>query len=334
MSIDLNQSNASKFPPWFWRALQPSGQRRADFHNYKGRGSYLITILKAPQAPPFSTLMGDPQDFSNIRVHLSPLGQIIEKNILKRNNFSEFSIPRYVIMPDHIHILWQVCTYLPQPVGNYIGRFKSVCQRECSELLPPNAFLFQEGFNDRIALSDTQFQRIAHYITDNPRRRFIAANNPELFRRVNNVRIAGVVMSCYGNFQLLRNPNLTLGIISSRYSEEEKNRLIKDWREAFRNCGVFISPFISHAEKYLMQSAIKSGCSIIRIVPNGLGPRYKPSGLEFDLCAEGRCLHIGAPKESIKKVSIDRNVCLRYNDIARWIAANADSMMKILSSNE
>lgn len=104
------------------------------------------------------------------------------------------------------------------------------------------------------------------------------------------------------------------------------------WEETFRTQGVLVSPFISSQEKDLMKKGIEEGCSIIRIIPDGLSEKYKPQGKEFDLCMEGRCLHIGPPKISHAKHDVSRKECLAYNDLARWIASHPADIMHILDA--
>lgn len=48
-------------------------------------------------------------------------------------------------------------------------------------------------------------------------------------------------------------------IISSRDTQEEKDRKRKEWDETMRGQGVFVSPFYSRAEKDIRDSAIESG---------------------------------------------------------------------------
>ncbi len=62
----------------------------------------------------------------------------------------------------------------------------------------------------------------------------------------------------------------------------------------------------------------------------GIGPKYKPSGKEFDLCAEGRCLHLGLPRLSAHTDPVRRQFCLNLNAIAHWIASHPAERMHLL----
>lgn len=155
---------------------------------------------------------------------------------------------------------------------------------------------------------------------------------PELFERVQCVKISDREMDLYGNFQLLKHPIITPAIVSSRYTVEEAAIWSRAWDEAIRTQGVLVSPFISEAEQALMDRAIEEGASIIRIIPDGIPPKYKPAGKEFDLCAEGRCLHIGPPRPSKRRHMITRGECLALNDIARWIASHPADVMTLVNA--
>lgn len=293
----------------------------------------MITITKNPSVGCFSSLCGTPGSEDNPpRTLLTKEGRIIEAQILDLNNRKEFEVENYVIMPDHVHIMWRVKEWLPKDFGYYVGLFKSRCSKDWHDLYytPSEISLFNPKFNDRIAFDENMANRLRRYVSDNPRRRLMTVIYPDLFRRANTIKIGNQVFEVFGNFQLLRHPLLTTAIVSSRYTEEEAARNRKAWEETIRGGGVFVSPFISKAEKELRDRLLAENGSIIRIVADGIGPRYKPSESEFALCAEGRCLHIGLPRPSMHVDELRRNKCLALNDLARWIVANAEELMSLL----
>ncbi|MDE7346111.1 MAG: hypothetical protein K2N48_05175 [Muribaculaceae bacterium] len=321
--------------PHYFRPHIPHNCRRAKFHNYKAPGFYMITINKSTNAPIFSTLHGDIRSAENPpHTILTKAGLFINTEIQNIDNTAEFNIPNYIIMPDHIHILWQVKIWLPKDLGHYIGLFKSRCTknwREYNHYYPNLQYisLFTPKFNDKISFDEAMTERFSRYISDNPRRRLTVMTHPELFDRAHRVRILDKEMDFYGNFQLLKHPVIAAAVVSSRYTKEEKERYEFAWEEAIRTQGVLISPFISEAEKTLMRRGIESGASIIRILPDGIGPKYKPSGQEFDLCAQGRCLHIGPLRQSSHTDPLSRSHCLSLNAIAHWIASHPTERMTL-----
>lgn len=318
--------------PHYFHPHIPHNCRRAKFHNYKAPGYYMISFNKGDNIPDFSCLDGDIRSSINPpHTILTPTGEIINSKIIEINRMPEFEIPNYVIMPDHIHLLWRVKEWLPRDLGHYIAYLKAQSTALWHEILKtdPNISLFAPKFNDKISFDDEMTERFSRYISDNPRHRLTVMTHPELFSRVHRVRILDKEMDFYGNFQLLKHPVIAAAVVSSRYSKEEKEQYEFAWEEAIRTQGVLVSPFISDAEKTFMRRGIESGASIIRIVPDGIGPKYKPSGQEFNLCAQGRCLHIGPPRQSSHTDPLSRSHCLSLNALAHWIASHPTERMTL-----
>ena len=346
----------SNLPPYY-KPHRPHSNRRAKFHNYKCPGSYLITISKSPDAPIFSTLHGDPlSGLHSCITKLIAIGEILDYHISHLNDNEKFEIKHYVIMPDHIHILWKVKYWLEKDLGWYIGLLKAACSnswRRMSNGLPeqssppttPTAWqttprfhritessLFLPNFNDKISFSDDMTGRFINYIYDNPRRRLLMMRDPAIFQRRYKVRILDQEFDIFGNFNLLKHPVIAPVIVSSRYTDAEREEHDRNYKEAIRSGGVLISPFISQAEKEIMRLAISEGASIIRIIPDGIPPRYKPSGHEFELCSEGRCLHIGIPREAGGSLEWHRGDALHLNNLARWIARHPAETLALINA--
>lgn len=140
--------------PPFFKKHQPHSCRRAKFHNYKAPGIYMITISKHPEAPTFSLISGDLFDPQNSpTTTLTNVGQIIDLQIKDIEEWKFFEIREYVIMPDHIHIIWQVKEWLTEDLGRYVGYFKSRCALNFRNYLKEKGYqtplnLFCEKFND------------------------------------------------------------------------------------------------------------------------------------------------------------------------------------------
>lgn len=109
--------------------------------------------------------------------------------------------------------------------------------------------------------------------------------------------------------------------ISRRFQPEELHDLKVCWLRTIENGGVLVSPFISVAEKRVRDYAIANDGRLILIEQNGFGPRYKPSGQYFGLCAEGRLLMVAPVEYSTSKIVLSREWCLRHNELAGQIEA-------------
>ena len=335
---DKNNQPDKKHRPAYYKEHRPHNCRRATFHDYRRPGKYMINLTKDPAAPAYSRLAGDPTDPQNpARTLLSPAGLINNTATTEINTYPDFEIENHVIMPDHVHILWRVKYDLPKDFGYYVGLFKSRCTKIWRETFPeiPNVrstSLFAPKFNDRIAFREEMAIRMNNYISDNPRRRLLAIRHPNLFNKAQRVRILDIELDVFGNFHLLKHPQIAAAVVSSRYTPEQRASYERAWEETIRGQGVLVSPFISKPEQELMHRVIEEGGSIIRLIPDGIPPRYKPSGKEFTLCAEGRCLHIGMPRQSMHKEELRRNKCLLLNNLARWIASHPSESLTLIST--
>lgn len=280
--------------PAYYREVKPNGNRRAFFHDYQRPGHYLITIGKAKGIPDFSTLTGHPTSpVAPPGVALTPTGSIISNcmELFLRNN-PMFEFQASVIMPDHLHIVWHVKTWIPRPLSAYIGALKSCCTKVWAEVchLPAGhgKSLFNEKFNDKIAFTPEMLARFVHYVNDNPRRLLVTRCYPAYFQRRMEVIIADTQFHLYGNFNLLRHPLIAPVVISRTHTEELRLRLQRQWGEITRSGGVLVSPFISKPEKEVLNRGLEGLASVIRLIPEGLPPKYKPSGEDFELCSAGR----------------------------------------------
>lgn len=287
---------------------------RAFFHDYTCRCIYHITMTKAPGVPSFGHLTGTLPD---VHIELSPLGKIIAANI---NNIPSLNpsirVLKYIVMPDHIHMLLFVTYSLERPLGRYMGMFKVKIGQQFRERYHLDKPVFKEDFYDCILHRKRSLDAIFKYISDNPRRLAVRRERPEYFRRINELKIGEKTYQAYGNFQLLDCPFKEQVVVHRVDSSEERERMLQEWLYTASNGGVLVSPFISKAEREVRNEAEKSGGRFILIVNEPFEKRYKPTGHDFELCESGRLLIISAnlPGE------ISRQSCLTMNTLAETIA--------------
>lgn len=302
--------------------------KRAAWCDYHAARFYLITISCTPDAPPLSHISGESAPVA--RAVASEIGLAIAPELKRISEiYPQLSVDFSVIMPDHLHLLVSVKERLPIHLGQIIALMKLNMEKVYRLLFAPcesssrQARLFNEGFNDRPVYRRGQLAAFRKYIADNPRRYWIKKNKREFFRRVNRLVINGREYAAFGNFLLLRDPNCSWLHISRRFSSEQKRRLEAEWSETIRAGGVLISPFISCEERQWRDRAIAEGAKVVRLSAEGFGERFKPSGREFELCAEGRLLIIGAAEFSSRKHELTREECLHLNRLAEELAAGA-----------
>ena len=149
-------------------------------YNYNSVGAYFITICTKNRAEILSDIVGGDVLDAPIKVKLLPYGEIAEKYIKQLNKFYEnISVEKYVIMPDHIHILIVVKkekdtiqkggasrtsppTRQHSSVSRYVSTFKRFCNKEYGENI------WQDSFYDHIIRNNEDYEEHIKYIHNNP----------------------------------------------------------------------------------------------------------------------------------------------------------------------
>ncbi|MBD5206942.1 MAG: hypothetical protein HDS79_01525 [Bacteroidales bacterium] len=332
----------------FLRPMIPNGKRRDKNHDYHKRCIYLITINAAPGMPPFSRLKGIPGNRQYPpSVELTDVGEHIARELYNLKNHFPVSILRKVIMPEHIHFVIFVKEYMEWHLGDVIRWFKTAvtmavagcCEwndRSEEERAKRSASVFEEGYNDRILRGKGQKQRMLNYVSDNPRRRLLKMMNPG-FHQHQIVRLTmdseemgheyrlqgGMEFSAYGNIDLLMEPDLEAVKIGRALINDPKEMIKrkKIWLQTIETGGVIASPFIKDDEKRVRDWALANGGRLIVIRWDSFGERYKPGGMWFDPCSEGRVLEISFGGTRKEAENLSRRQCMLMNELAAAIAA-------------
>lgn len=288
-------------------------------HDYRGRSIYHITIGKAPSCPVFSHISGSP---NHPVISKSSIGEIIERQILNFPNLCPaLQILQYVIMPDHIHFAIFARDYLPRAIGSYIGMMKVKTGQTTRETFPEIKDIFTPDFYDRYLLPSHKLETIITYIRQNPKRLLERRQNPDFFKKVNNIEINNSLWQAYGNIQLLQNPFKAPVIIHRADSPQVLATKHRRWMHLSENGGVLVSPFISPTEKEVRRHCEDVNGKIILLSNKPFGNREKPAAHDFELCRQGRLLilapmtdlpsgretflHLNATAESISIRHID-----------------------------
>lgn len=150
---------------------------------------------------------------------------------------------------------------------------------------------------------------------ENPRRSLIKRQHADWFRPF-TITAAGTTLHAYGNLELLRAPRRQAVRISSRITAEECNRQQQELLTAARQGTILISPFISTGERFVEETALQEHLPIVKLLPNGFSPYYKPQGHYFEACGEGRLLFLTPYPYSTQKVVLTRSVCNYLNVLA------------------
>ena len=141
--------------------------------DYSTTGAYFITVCTENRRNILSRIvgvdvLGDPKN-----VELLTYGKIADKYINQLNDFYDnITVDRYVIMPNHIHILLFVSengsprTSTPTRQTSYVSHFVSTFKRFCNKEYGRS--VWQRGFHDHIIRNREDYKEHLRYIYENP----------------------------------------------------------------------------------------------------------------------------------------------------------------------
>lgn len=308
--------------------------RRCSKWNYCAPAIYMVTLtlydrsrpllgkvepLLPPNIPPAQL---QPQQIL-AEFHPSALGSAIIEHWKQISNYTPEIQPLYLqLMEEHLHALLRVMQTMKRPLGNAIGGFKTWCNQYYRKQTNFPQQLFSDGFQDTILFRDGQLERMFNYLRDNPRRWAVRQLFPDCFTTLHDIELADGTFAAYGNSFLLQKSDFHLIQVSRSVSEAEMSQKLDELHCALELGAVVVSACVSDGEKSLMREAMQCGASLIALKNNGFPPSYKPSGVFFDACAEGRLLML-APKNwryYPNTRHITREECCVLNELALRIA--------------
>lgn len=109
------------------------------------------------------------------------------------------------------------------------------------------------------------------------------------------------------------------------FFERQRDAVLRAAREG----AVIVSAFISHKEREIGRLLLMEQLPVIEVYDNGFADRYKPSGKNFYACAENRLVQISPWNyEYSRNLTVNREVCLVMNELARVIAGMGEGWWK------
>ena len=142
---------------------------RLPAYDYSQNGTYFVTICTENRRRCLS-------DVGRGGVLPRPAGIAAEREILALTDRFDVHIDKYVIMPNHVHLLitLQRAGQSPAPTAGLsaiIGAFKSLSTKAINQLdNTPGRKLWQRSYYDHAIRNDADYLRTWQYIHDNPAR--------------------------------------------------------------------------------------------------------------------------------------------------------------------
>ena len=151
--------------------LQKRKPTRLKGYDYSTPGAYFITICVKDRKQLLSKIIVG-QGLAPAENQLTIYGNIAKEQLeLLENRYNGIKIDKYVIMPNHIHILISYempAGASPCPtISDIICTFKSITTRFCKKEGLNEKHLFQSSFHDHIIRGEKDYQKIWEYIDTN-----------------------------------------------------------------------------------------------------------------------------------------------------------------------
>lgn len=142
-------------------------QNRLSEYDYSTANAYFITICTQNRRNLFWESVGAIIDRPQ-SVRLSAYGEIVNQAI--RNIPSVYpavSVDKYVIMPNHVHLLLQICSdadgrsMIAPTISTIVRQMKGTVTKQAG--FP----VWQKGFHDHVVRGSVDYQEIGEYIENN-----------------------------------------------------------------------------------------------------------------------------------------------------------------------
>ncbi len=151
-------------------------------YNYSAPGAYFITICVKGRKCMLSQIIVGTGVLDCPQNKLTPYGEIVDKYICQMSDFyNDITVDKYVVMPNHIHLLIRVADNPPTANGQsgtlvptidrkdranaVISRFVSTLKRFCNKEFGEN--IWQARCHDHIIRDKNDYRGIWEYIDTN-----------------------------------------------------------------------------------------------------------------------------------------------------------------------
>ena len=159
------------------KALPVRKNIRMEGYDYSSNGAYYVTFCVEDRHEILGQIVGSgfharpPQNPIQPLVELTDIGIEIQKTIEHIcANDKRIEIPKYVIMPNHVHLIvvLKAVGHGSPTLQSVVGRIKSYTAKRWSEICGTKYQTFwQSRFHDRIIRNEDEYKRVWQYIDEN-----------------------------------------------------------------------------------------------------------------------------------------------------------------------
>ena len=148
--------------------MQERKHNRLCNYDYGQNGAYFIAICTKDRKQILSKIVGDGFLVPNLPGRIAE--EMIEQVMIR---YPSVSVDKYVIMPDHIHLLLRIeGTGNPSPtLGNVIGWYKYQTTKRINQTDATQGLqVFQRSYYDHVIRNQQDYDSVWEYIENNPRK--------------------------------------------------------------------------------------------------------------------------------------------------------------------
>ena len=142
--------------------------------DYNTPGAYFITVCTVGKKCILGSVVGG-GDLDAPQISLSRIGKIVQHHIEASNQIPNIRVDKYVIMPNHVHLLLCVdaddaneTQQSSSPANAAVPRYVSCFKRFCHQSLRET--IFQRSYHDHVIRNEVDYLKIWNYIDTNPAR--------------------------------------------------------------------------------------------------------------------------------------------------------------------
>ena len=170
-------------------------------------------------------------------------------------------------------------------------------------------------YHERILHAPGQLRHMIDYVKDNPRRLWLKKHNPQLFKLHRRTQAHGLLFTSLGNHFLLDWPDRQMVELSRNTPADKVEQRLNEALAAAQNGAITYTAAISKGEQLIARTLRQQGFPLVILLNDGFPKEgspheryFKPGGVYFEACAEGRLLLLEPTAETFLDANIQASV--------------------------
>ena len=284
-----------------------------------------VTMVAKGREPFFGTLI---HNGKHAEVEKTAIGwALINQQQQMLDLCPEIKILADKVMPDHHHIVLQVCRTMPRSIKEVVRGYMQGCKAEARKLGFEGNLYDAPPFY-RVLTHKGQLRAMINYVYANAERSWQRKQNPNLFKMHRRTEACGLLFTSMGNHFLLDWPDRQLVEMSRNASDEQIQQRLKSVLAAAQNGAVTYTASISKGEQLIARTIRKQGFPLVVLLNDGFPEEgspheryYKPGGVYFEACSQGKLLLLEPTEQAFSSPFIHQSVekALRHKAKAKHI---------------